>query len=585
MSLLTLFASTTGTLGAPDVSVLSATNIMAFTASLRGRIDNNHGYNVTDIGFEWGTVSGLYDQSYNETINAPYTGIITNAISGLNEFDTYYFRFWATNSAGTTYTPEIQFTTIATTYAVAINSVNRTADVLSQSLTIEDVINDEQNTCTFSLIDRSGNGLPSTDQEIIITDLDGNKIFGGYITKLSMSKLSSGVVLATCECVDYSRLLDGYLVHDNYQSMLDSDIIKTIINDYAGATGITTNNVLDGATIDKITFNYQQPSQVFRRIAELTSRYWYIDYDKDINYFPLTTNTTPFNIDSSSANYTGLQIASDATQVKNRVYVRGGTKLSDFTTYSTIGDGEAIAFVLPDKPHSVTVTVNAVSKTVGIKNVNTSGYDWYLNYQEKYIEQDSGGVVLTSSDVLAVTYKYDIPILIALEDNTSIEAIGAKEFAIFDSSISTTDEARARASAELTDYANNLISGTFITRTSGFRSGQYININLSDYGVNDDYIVQKVNTTSLGAGLYEYSVTVASAKTLGIIRFLIDLLEADKNLVNVSDDEVVDELYNLADTATATDNLNDAVHSSTYVWSNDAGTTPDKMVWDLFEWS
>ena len=591
MSFLTLFASATGTVGAPDVTILSASSITAFTATLRGQIDNNHGSNVTTIGFEWGEASGSYNWSFSETVNSPYTGIQTKAISGLNELQTYYYRFFATNSSGTTYSPELTLLTISSTHAIVINSLDRTTDVLIQSLVIEDVINDQQNTCSLSLIDRSGNGIPATDNEIIITDLDGNKAFAGYVTNVGMSELDNGVVLANIECVDYSRLLDGFLVHDNYESQLDSAIIKAVIDDYAGATGITYTNVLDGATLDKITFNYIQPSQVFRRIAELAGRYWYIDYDQDIHYFPLATTATPFNIDSTTTTYSNLQIVKDATQLKNRVYVRGGTKLSDFTTYSEIGDGVKTSFPLPDKPHNVTVEVDTgggfVAKTVGIKNVDTSGYDWYLNYQEKYLEQDSGGSVLTSSHTLKVTYKYDIPILVALEDTDSIASNGVKEFAIFDNTISTTDEARERASAELTDYANSLISGSFITNTTGFRSGQYININLSDYGVNANYVVQKVVTRSQGAGKYEYEVSIASAKTLGIIRFLIDLLEANRNIVEVNDDEVVDELFSVADSTTITENITGNVLDSTTtkVWSNDGGTTPDKMQWNLFQWS
>lgn len=588
MSFLTLFASATGTIGAPDVTILSASNIASFTATLRAQIDNNHGSDINTIGFEWGTISGSYDKSYTETASAPYLGAIhTHAISGLNELQTYYFRFFAINSTGTTYSPELSLLTISSTHAIVINSVDRTTDVLSQSLAIEDIINDQQNTCSFSLIDRSGNGTPSTDEEIIITDLDGNKAFAGYVTNVSMNKLENGVVLADVQCIDYSRLLDGYLVHDNFESQLDSTIIKTIIDDYAGATGITYNNVLDGATIDKITFNYVQPSQVFRKIAELTGRYWYIDYDKDINYFPLTTTSTPFDIDDNSATYSNLKIAKDATQLKNRIYVRGGTKLSDSTVYSVKGDGVAISFPLPDKPHSVTVTVNGGAKTVGIKNVNSSGYDWYLNYQEKYIEQDSGGTLLTTSDTLAITYKYDIPILVALENTASIASNGVKEFAIFDNTISTTDEARERATAELTDYANNLISGSFTTYTSGFRSGQYINIDLTDYDIDDNYVVQKVKTKSLGAGKYQYQVSIASAKTLGIIRFLIDLLEANRNIVEVNDDEVVDELFNIADATTIAESVVSADLDSTItkVWSNDGGTTAEKMVWGLFQWS
>lgn len=587
---LLLFASATGTLTAPDVTILSASNIKAFSATLNGRIDNNHGSDITAIGFEWGTETGAYPFAWEETSASPYiAGAYSHNIDGLTELDTYYYRFYATNATGTTYSPEFTFSTISSTHAISIGGLDRTTDVLANSLQIEDIINDQQNTCSLSIIDRSGNGIPETDDEIVITDLDGNKAFGGYITNITMTKLSNGVIVAQCSCIDYSRLLDGVLVKDNYQDKLDSTIIKTIIDDYANGSGITYTNVEDGATIDKITFNYIQPSQAFRRIAELASRYWYIDYDKDIHYFPLATTPAPFDIDSANTEYFDLQIGKDATQIKNRIYVRGGTKLSDPTTYSEIGDGVKVKFVLPDKPHDITLTVNSVEKTVGIKNVHTSGYDWYLNFQEKYIEQDSGGTVLESTDTLEITYTYDIPILIALENTQSIIDNGVKEFAIFDNTISTTQEARDRASAELTDYATNMISGSFKTYTTGFRSGQYININLSDYDINDNYIVQKVSARSEGAGKYEYTVSVASAKTVGIIRFLIDLLESNKNLIELDDDEVVDELFNVTDSLLSDSLLDELTIDSQgdkFTWCTDSlqSSPQTRIVWDLFSW-
>lgn len=183
-----------------------------------------------------------------------------------------------------------------------------------------------------------------------------------------MTKLSTGVVEFALNCTDYTYILDRYLVHRSYQNQTDAAIIQDIIARYCVGLGISTTEVIAGVTINSIKFNYIQVSQALRRITQLTGRNWYIDYDKVIHYFPLTTNVTPFNIETDvSADYTNLKISKDTSQLKNRVYVRGGTKLSDATTYSVTGDGVATKFTLPDKPHDVVVKVNTVTKTVGIK--------------------------------------------------------------------------------------------------------------------------------------------------------------------------------------------------------------------------
>lgn len=474
-------------------------------------------------------------------------------------------------------------------YSITIAGTNRTDDVIARSIIIEDVINDKANTCSFTMVDRGGDGTPATDDEVIITLADDTIIFGGYIIGVRLQKQKSGVATIKINCVDYTYILDRNLAHITYEDQTDAEIINALVNRYCAGLGVTTNNVLSGVTINSIKFNYIQLSQALRKIAELTGRNWYIDYEKDLHYFPLTTNAAPFNIDSDNNEYSDLQISKDTSQLKNRVYVRGGTKLSDPTTYSVKGDGVARQFTLPDKPHDVTLTINDVSKTVGVKNIDTEGYDWYLNFQEKYVEQDVGGDVLTTSDTLELTYTYDIPILVAVEDTDSILENGVKEFAIFDKSIDTTQGARDRATAELTDYANDVIEGSFITHTAGFRSGQYINISLTDYDIDDDYLVQKVIARSLGGGNYYYQVYIASSKTLGIIKFLIGLLETNKNLIELDDDEVVDELFQITDellSDSLTDNLTIDSTGPYFTWCTDSldATPITRARWNLFQW-
>ncbi len=571
----------------PTVTTQAASSIGQTTVTFNGNITATGGGNSSIRGFEYSTTTTV-DRVYSST-GSFGAGAFTGAITDLTPSTLYYYRAYATNDIGTGYGDWQSFTTSAATYAITIDGEDRTADVIQASITITDIINDQQNSCTFSMMDLSSSGFPATDEEITITLNDGTKIFGGYILSYSLSKQATGGVLAQFSCTDYTRLLDRNLVHRSFLDMTDAEIIQEIVNTYCAGLGITTSNVVSGATIDQISFNYLQPSQCFRKIAELTGRNWYIDYNKDIHYFPLATNAAPFNISSSNDDYINLDISKDASQIKNRVYVRGGTELSDSVFYETKGDSSKRVFLLPDKPHDVVVKVNGVTKTLGIKNIDTSGYDYYLNFQEKYVEQDSGASVLTSSDTLRVEYTYDIPILVAVENTESIAENGVKEFAVFDKSITTTQAARDRASAELTDYADSIIEGSFSTYTTGFTSGQYMNINLSDYGVNDNYIVQKVTAQSFGAGNYLYRVYVASSKTMGIIKFLIELLEANKNLIELDDNEVVDELFLIVDSL-----LSDSITDSLIIdsagpystWCTDSlqSTPITRARWNLFNW-
>lgn len=427
-------------------------------------------------------------------------------------------------------------------YQIKINNVDRTSCVINRSIAITDEARDKPSTVRFTFFDNDEIGNPSLDQEVVILK-DAVKLFAGKILQLDLQQIGPGELSYIVTCLDYTRDLDRNLVVEAYEGLTDKQIIEDIVNRYCQGTGITTNNVIEGVTINKITFNYVQPSQAFRKLCDLTGRSWYIDYDKDVHYFPPTTTAAPFNIDSSSNQYKNLKITKDNSDIRNRVYVRGSTYLSDYTTISQVADGEQTVFLLPAKPHDFSITEGGVAKTVGIKNIDApAAFDYLLNYQEKYVEK-ADGIAPAASTVMEFTFKYDIPILVAVENPDSIEAIGQFEYAIFDTSIQDQDDARSRAQAELSDYADTIIDGTFETLEDGFRAGQYININLAPYGVNDDYLVQKVVAKSLGNGNYTYVVSIANTKKLGIILFLIKMLENDKNFLDIDPNEVVDELF------------------------------------------
>ena len=282
-------------------------------------------------------------------------------------------------------------------------------------------------------------------------------------------------------------------------------------------------------------------------------------------------------IKDGEALYKNLIMGLDNSAIRNRVYVRGGTYLSDEVTIKQVADGEQTVFYLPEKPHEMSILEGVTSKTVGIKNIdNYTDYDYLMNYQEKYVEIDTAPTVDT---VLSFSYKYDIPVLVAVENSASIEKYGQLEYIIFDKTIDTIAQARERASAELTDYAESIVSGGFETEETGFKAGQFIDITDSDLGIDDRFVVKSVTASSQGGGRFVYKIKIVSAEMLGIIHFLINLLESDKNSLNISSDEVVDEITTItaesfslvADTPVLT------THEGAFKYDSDAD-------WDIAEW-
>src|ERR1035437_7888307 len=103
------------------LTTTAASAITATTATSGGNITSNGGSTITARGVCWNTsVSPTIANS--KTIDGTGTGIFASSITGLTAGTIYYIRAYATNSAGTAYGNELNFTTISSIPSVTICS-------------------------------------------------------------------------------------------------------------------------------------------------------------------------------------------------------------------------------------------------------------------------------------------------------------------------------------------------------------------------------------------------------------------------------------------------------------------------------
>jgi uncharacterized protein (TIGR02145 family) len=94
----------------PGLTTAGISNITSTTATSGGSITNDGGATITACGVCWST-------SINPTIidskteDSTEVGVFISSITGLTPVTTYYLRAYATNSVGTAYGSEINFTT------------------------------------------------------------------------------------------------------------------------------------------------------------------------------------------------------------------------------------------------------------------------------------------------------------------------------------------------------------------------------------------------------------------------------------------------------------------------------------------
>ncbi|HBG23885.1 MAG: hypothetical protein A2X17_07105 [Bacteroidetes bacterium GWF2_41_61] len=109
------------------VSTTAASSITSTTALSGGNISADGGASVTARGVCWST-SQSPTIANSKSIDGPGTGSFTSSITGLLPGTTYYARAYATNSIGTAYGNQINFTTIVvvpvltTTTATSVTS-------------------------------------------------------------------------------------------------------------------------------------------------------------------------------------------------------------------------------------------------------------------------------------------------------------------------------------------------------------------------------------------------------------------------------------------------------------------------------
>ena len=183
---------------------------------------------------------------------------------------------------------------------VTIGGNNKGDCIDRRSFSTIENLHSHANTAGFDFYCSDVADAPVNGSEIIITD-DSTKIFAGRILTKIEEFLPPNSHKYHVECIDYHRDLDRKLVNKTYTDQKTGDIVKDIISTYC--PGITVTNVSDGVTVDSVIFDYMYPSDCIKQLAKLSLYSWYIDYDKDVHFFPKQEEAAPFNLTDSSENY------------------------------------------------------------------------------------------------------------------------------------------------------------------------------------------------------------------------------------------------------------------------------------------
>lgn len=448
---------------------------------------------------------------------------------------------------------------------LSIDSVDKTSIVKFGSLKKKDNINQQVDTLDFVIDYHAGQTFrPATGSLVELTE-DAETLFSGKLYKVSKKHDGTGKVKYSVKCKDHTIDLNRLMVNETYENMTVNDIISDILTNFSDGT-FTTDNVDCDITIVKIVFDRVYVVDALQRLANSTGYSFYVDYDKDIHFFATNTELAPFNLTDDGGYHIldSLQFDDDLSQIRNRVFVKGGEVEGNDRTELFDGTGTKKQFKLANKFASIpTVTVDASPVTVGVDFLdNEDDYDCFWDYNNTYIRFKDSTIPASGTDNIEVTGTPLYNLVVQVEDAISIDTYGVYEYKKIDKTIKSREEAVALAQTELTAYKNGLIEGSFDTYQNGLRSGQVINIQSDLLDIDEDFLIQSVSLTQVTTETDIYHVELATLRTVNMIQFLINLLKSGDLLIEDKGDTVLEKTVFPVETITIEDTI--AVNTDDY---------------------
>jgi len=252
---------------------------------------------------------------------------------------------------------------------ITINSVDRTLDISQESLSLDIGLSKSPSVLEFAMRGIKSS-IPAPGQTVLLTE-GGINIFKGTITE-KVEELVNGQMMSEYRfiAVDGFHEMDRLLVQKAYNNTNATAVVQDLVNNFM--SGFTLDAPFTSPAINTARFNYEQPSRCITKIANEVGWDWYVDAESVIHFFPGGTILAPFDItdDNGRLEFNTLEFEQNITELRNRIFVRGGTYDDPISEINAIdlyeANGVDQTFPLVYRYSDVQITVNGVAQTVGV---------------------------------------------------------------------------------------------------------------------------------------------------------------------------------------------------------------------------
>lgn len=392
-----------------------------------------------------------------------------------------------------------------------VNGVNLWGNTVKKSFRLSEAEGGKTSTVTFDIEETSSTYTFLAWTHEVVWLVDGIKEFGGYIVSVS-PKVVKGTSrrVHSISCESYQSVLNhSPKLRETYVNKTSEQILTALFS-AAGMSAFNTSlYVSTGGYWDIFSCNGEKLVDLVDRLAQREHFSWRIDAEKYVHFGAASSFHSPFDVtEISLANLSTTYPVIDApeykydqTDVRNRIKVIGGTRVTPIIIDTFTGDGSTLIFQLTHHPvHDVLyVTIDEALQRHGV--------DWYVTFDDGYdclINYRSGTIRFNphmppgNGSTIVVCYRQLLEFNHTCVSSASYALYGMYfDYELADPSITSEYMATEVCSAMLADYEYGRFEGSFEIERFGLHVGQEISVNFPTLGINANYTIRQVSVEVL----------------------------------------------------------------------------------------
>ena len=422
-------------------------------------------------------------------------------------------------------------------FSLLINSVEYNCNLVRETLEIRESLQANGASLTTTIQLSGALTVPRGGQHVQFYR-DSTLEFAGRIQSVDHNRPHNANQY-TIHCADYTVDFDSELILDELAAQVAGDQVRRVVG--LVGRGFTSNNVATGPLVGLQELDYELPSSVVSRIAESIEHQWYIDYERDLHFFYILDRDAPvtsIDFDTNVTDYADFTYSEDASQVKNVIYLTGAQVKSEYRdTIGWAGDGASTFFALNYEPWSlntITVRVDGVPQELRLDGEQSQAGDGGSETGVVYVCLDNWGIRWPDNSppgeeaAIDASYNYAYEPVVIVENLESIAYMKALEnvagapsngrhvlkFAIPDLRVDDEETIVDYGNLLLLRYAFPVITGSFDSRTQGWKVGQNFRGTSVVRDIDQQFYVTGVSKriwqSSGGVSKFVYSIDISS---------------------------------------------------------------------------